>query len=919
MKGQDSFMTAIARFVTKRYKLVLLIGVVVIILGALAASRIEVKTEIKDLMPEDYPQIQSYMEIDELFAGGTSIIITIEGNNRDRMIRCAEDYVNSIRSTDELMKHLRAITLAVDDEFIRKWGLLLQDTEDLGQMRSTFSELNILPFITSLNDSFEEAYTGDTAETDINIRKQENQAVAMLNQLEIFFTLLREYLEDPNALPLEEQGKTLAEIFLIGDRYGFNYDNSMLIFTLVPNFDPVEYEILMPVMDLVKEIEKSIQADYPDVELGYTGDIPVQADEQIALSYDMLVPALIALAIILVLFVFSFGQLRSIVFIIAALAVGIILNYGFVGISTGQINMLTSLMAVLLIGLGVDYGIQIVTNFTAYRRNGHGPAQAMINTFAKAGMGVLLAALTTAIAFFVMALTGTKAFAQFGVVLGVGIIMCLLTMMFILPSLLIWFGKKDVSRARIPQINFGFLAKIGKFSDRHRCVTVIIAVVVTAGLLVSACVKNRLDYDLMGLEPQNMTSIIHYKKIMEKYDFNPFHSMVVCDSFDESRAIVDALEKEPLVAEVVSVTSFLPTEDAQLYRLAEIKQIRQMPPRYSEAAYTAADMDAFGYEVQRAEWNIIEMGDLSVAGLGEINKIIKKRSSMIRENYGAEVGGSGKEVFQRLINLVHSDPTEYGKRLSSLDRHFTVEMDAIIDEMSAVDRMISIDDVPDSFVNGFIDESGTKNMIVIYPVAGLMETKESMERFNSAMTEIDPRITGTAQLITVWMEDASSSTIKAAIYIFVAVLIFLLASFRNIKYTVLAIAPLIIGLVWMLGIYPLLGFKINIINIVVIPLVIGMGIDFGIHLAHRFQVEQDIHTVYTYTGKAVFLSAFTTMIGFGSLALIGKFPSMASVGVVLFFGIAACLAAALFVLPALLSIGKKKTQAHHHISEEVEA
>jgi predicted RND superfamily exporter protein len=112
--------------------------------------------------------------------------------------------------------------------------------------------------------------------------------------------------------------------------------------------------------------------------------------------------------------------------------------------------------------------------------------------------------------------------------------------------------------------------------------------------------------------------------------------------------------------------------------------------------------------------------------------------------------------------------------------------------------------------------------------------------------------------------------------------------------------PLVVGMIWMLGIYPLLGLRLNPINIAVIPLVIGMGVDFGIHLAHRYKVERDIGTVYRYTGKGVFLSASTTMIGFGSLGLIGSFGSVSSMGSILFIGLAACLAAALVVSPALL-------------------
>ncbi|MBA7676681.1 hypothetical protein ES703_84925 [subsurface metagenome] len=570
-----------------------------------------------------------------------------------------------------------------------------------------------MPFITSLNDSFEKTYTGDEAEEDISTRKQENEAVAMLNQLEVFFTLLHDYLQNPEALPLEEQGRILAEAFMFGERYGFNYDNTMLMFTLIPDFGAYDIEIVMSVMDIIRQIEEEVQSRYPDLVIGYTGDIPIGSDEQVAMSYDLMVPAIVALVLILMLFIFSFRQLRSIIFIIITLIIGIVMNYGFIGITTGEINMLTSIMAVLLIGLGVDYGIQIVTNFSAYRRDGYDPAEAMTLTFKKAGMGILLAALTTAVAFFVMAITGTHAFAEFGMILGTGILMCFLAMIFILPAFLMWFGKKDITKTHVPKINYGFLVGLGKFTSRHKWVTVIMAVIVTAGLLTVAILKNEFDYDLLGLEPQDMPSIVQYEKIMEKYEIIPFQSMLISDSMEESRRIVEALEKEPLVGEVGSITAFLPDEQEQRASLAEIEKIRNMPDRYTAMTYTTEDMETFAYEVQRVEWNIIEMGDLSVAGLGEDNKILLKRTDMIREIFGAEVGKPGKEVFQKLISLIESNPALYSQRLSALDGYFAAEMDAIVSDMAEVTRPITINDIPESITKGYIDESGTRNLIMI--------------------------------------------------------------------------------------------------------------------------------------------------------------------------------------------------------------
>lgn len=319
--------------------------------------------------------------------------------------------------------------------------------------------------------------------------------------------------------------------------------------------------------------------------------------------------------------------------------------------------------------------------------------------------------------------------------------------------------------------------------------------------------------------------------------------------------------------------------------------------------YTDEDLDALLYEIQRVEWNIIEMGDLSVAGLGEDNKILVKRNEMIREIFGAEVGKPGKEVFQNLISLIENSRSEALGRINALDDHFAPAMDTIVTRMARAYRPMEISDLPKEIQNNYFTPDRSRNLVMIFPVQGIWDNIDNIRRFNAVMEEVSADITGNTQIMTAWLDEATSSTLKAALYITLAVLAFLLISFRSIRYTLLAAAPLIVGMIWMLGIYPLLGFKMNILNIIVIPLVIGMGIDFGIHLAHRFQVEQDVDAVYRYTGKAVFLSAITTMIGFGSLGLIGKFPSIASMGTVLFFGIASCLATSILILPALFSFG----------------
>ena len=129
----------------------------------------------------------------------------------------------------------------------------------------------------------------------------------------------------------------------------------------------------------------------------------------------------------------------------------------------------------------------------------------------------------------------------------------------------------------------------------------------------------------------------------------------------------DQLEEEYMVADISSISDFIPTPQEQQARLAQIRRIREMPQRYRELEYTAADVERLSDEIQRLEWNIIEIGDLSVAGLGEENKILATRNRMIREIFGAEVGRPGEELFQSLITVLLSDPERMALRLTRID------------------------------------------------------------------------------------------------------------------------------------------------------------------------------------------------------------------------------------------------------------
>jgi predicted RND superfamily exporter protein len=108
-------------------------------------------------------------------------------------------------------------------------------------------------------------------------------------------------------------------------------------------------------------------------------------------------------------------------------------------------------------------------------------------------------------------------------------------------------------------------------------------------------------------------------------------------------------------------------------------------------------------------------------------------------------------------------------------------------------------------------------------------------------------------------------------------------------------------MLWMLAIMAALGIRLNIFNMVVLPTVLGIGIDNGIHIYHRFCEEGRHHVrhVIRTTGGAAFLTTLTTMLGFAG-TLTASNQGLQSLGLVACIGLFACMISSLTVFPALL-------------------
>ena len=194
--------------------------------------------------------------------------------------------------------------------------------------------------------------------------------------------------------------------------------------------------------------------------------------------------------------------------------------------------------------------------------------------------------------------------------------------------------------------------------------------------------------------------------------------------------------------------------------------------------------------------------------------------------------------------------------------------------------------------------------VQIFPAEQLTE-EAAFTRFARDVQDVVPTATGLPMNMIAFAEATRSSLVEALSYAVVLVTIFLAILWQRVTPVILVLAPLLLSNALGIGAMSLLGIPFNFVNVVVVPLLLGIGVDSGIHLVHRAETlaraPGDEKLLSSTTARAVFYSAVTTTVSFGTLAL-SSHRGVASLGVVLAIGMTITVVSNLVVLPALLEL-----------------
>jgi predicted RND superfamily exporter protein len=925
-----------------------LVVLLLTVIFAVFAGQLSITMRTSDLLPERDPKVVQFNKIIDEFTTATSLIVVVQGEEK-RIKEFADQLAPQIietrdtsrndslqRQIDKLQKKIKKlkekgkeskiaevrseikelqfqmnyklfqrVDYKVDIDFLKNNMLMLVKEDDLENMKDVFMDPNLIGLLTNLNNSMEKEYVG--REESISTREKEDGAVSFLEGIQNLVLTLQKITGGEDIS--EEEIERAVDKLLFGEPYFLSYDKKALILNAIPNFTLMDRNFIMTSTEAVQSVVDNLLKDFPDVEAGLCGAIPKEHDEQVYSERSLGYTTVIAFIAILLLLMVSFRMWVAPLLAIINLIFGVLWALGSAGIVVGQLNMATSMLSVIVLGLGIDFSIHLISGFTERRAAGDTIAQAMESTFLKSGKGIVTGAMTTACAFYALVVSSSRGMKEMGLVMGTGLLAILLATMLCLPVMLVWRERlrdrrrerrKGVERFVERDISFRFMGRAGEWLSKNYAYSIAVSIVISALLIWSAS-RIHWDYDYRNMEP-DVPSIWLLDTIMEKFDLSMDYALVLTDGVSESYELSEKYRELGSVAITDDISVYIPSQEQQQKRIPHINEVLERIQSASvKQTVLPGELSRLRDEIGRLEMNIMEMQDM--AFLGGQDKVDNKCQEIV----GDPENPNSRNIIQELLQLLDADVSTSARRFSKFQRNFGPYFKESVIGMSSTEP-IQLDELPVTILDRYSNKTRDQFLITVYP-AGSIYDGEFLNKFAADVERVSEKATGMPPLFVALLKIFGRDGRNAIVLTLVVVFFLLWIDFRKPGHALVAMIPLTLGVFWMIGLMYLTGIKLSMMSVMGLPLIIGIGIDDGVHIMHRWRYEGKgkIRTVFSSTGKAILLTSLTTMFAFGSLVF-SAFPAWGQFGGALFLGVGACFLTTVIILPGILGlIEKRKT------------
>lgn len=949
---REKLLILLARLHTEYPWRMLVIVIVLTILFALMATQLSVTMRWSDLLPSDDPRTIQFNKIIEEFVSSTSIIIVVQGEEK-RMKQFADELaprlltaVDTIKNNKlhpklarfqakitpldsvEDAKQIRRLQAEIDDllsqmnrkliqrvdykaevDFLRNHGLMLIKEDDLKNVKEIFMNPNLTGLLTNINNSMEKEYVGQSE--SISTREKEDQAVVFLDGIQNLVQLLQSVVNQEKVS--EAAVRQAVDKLLFGEPYFLSYDEKALVLNAIPNFTMMDTELLVNGTDVIQAIVDELLAKYPDLKAGLTGFIPIGHDEMVYSEQSLGYTSLIAVVAILILLIVSLRMWIAPLLAMFNLLIGILWAIGLTAALVGQLNIMTQMMAVILLGLGIDFSIHLISGFTEFRASGASIGEAMEKTFLSSGKGVITGALTTACAFFTMVISSSRGMKEMGIVTGVGLLAILLATFLILPMMLVFRERRrerrqasgKMEKAWIKQdLSFGFLGQLGEWLSQDYRFSLLAAAIVTI-LLIYSATRIRFDQNYMNIEPEGLTSIVLQDTVMDKFDMSMDYALIVTDNIEQSRQFAKEYREMGTVAMTEDISLYLPAESEQQERIHHILEIRAaMKKAPFKSNLNIKDLPILLQQIDRLQMNVMEMQDM--AYLGGQDKVDNKCKAIVGDPEKAKPFN----MIQGLLEAIEKNPRTAISEFSELQTILAPYYKESVLGMSDTTQ-IRLTDLPVSILDRYSNKTRDQFLVTVFPSGHIWKDANFLDQFVDDLERVTDKATGMPPVFRALIEIIGQDGRNAVLLTIVIVFLLLWIDFRRGRYALMAMIPLAIGVFWMVGLMHLTGQQLTVMNVMGLPMILGIGIDDGVHIVHRWlhEGEGKVYRVFSSTGKAILLTSLTTMLGFGSL-IFSIWRGFAHLGGALFVGVGACFLTTVIILPGIIGMLERKSSSN---------
>ena len=856
------------------------------------------KTSTRALLPQDAGYVLRYAEYAKEFGELEDIVVVVEAGSFEG----ARAY--AARLTEELKQakvKFERVAYRIDPKRFEGRQLLYLSTPDLREIRDKIFD----------HQEFMESFAGDPSLARLLEGVNTQMAAAFVSNLfdiglqdkdlPVDTRFLRVLL-DQMASRLERPGpyrSPWGTLFSFGedppdDAGYFLSDDKSLLFILVET-PPSEKGSFMgdqAAIETIREAVARLRPAFPNVQAGVTGAPALSNDEMTAAFHDSSIADVLAFALTLLVMTLAFVRVGKPLLMLGVLAVTLAWSMGVVTLTVGHLTLFSVMFISIVVGIGIDYGIYYLFRYEEEIFLGRSLLEALELTAARTGPGMLAGALTAAGTFFVLMLTDFRGIQELGFIAGIAILIAWVGMMTLFPAILVFVDRHHADRPRGRRPRAHQLERI-RVPLLDRLVTYPRTVLIGAGLLTALSIwavpRVGFDYNVLNLQARGTESVAWERRILASTGRSGFNGLSSASSLEELRAKQAAFEKLPSVSETDSVLRVIPDDQAE--KIALIKSFAPLVTPIRVGRSSPVDLDR----------------------LKQALADIKRRFDVVTVEAGAKLPAEIRVVrdktieVQRLLTRSNRDSAEAALNYlqAQLYRDFVNKFYSLQRNLNPTS--VTIKDVPEELRRKFIGENG-RFLIQIHPKVDIWE-KAGAAQFVRDLRTVDPDVTGPPVITyeaTVLMERAY---LTGSLYAFVLVGGLSVLMIRRLRESALGLVPMVLGVLWTVGLMQVFGIKFNLANIWGLPLIIGTAAEFGLNviLSHLEGRTHGGPLVARSAVLGVALNGITTMVGFGSL-MIATHQGIFSLGLLLTLGSACGLVAALIVLPVVLKLMMKPVE-----------